>query len=104
MVELWSTSGYFSEETTKIGTNFQVIEGMDNISNILRFEQSHEEIKEEVIEIDMEKWDNLALMVQTPANYDPINKMTILEVDNMEVNEEVSNKRIKIQYQGKWLL
>ena len=70
------------------------------MANMLNFEQNHEEIKEDVIEVDVEKRDDLTLMIQTPVNSNPVNKRAISKIDNMEVDEEVSNKRIKIQSQG----
>ena len=45
---------------------------MDKIANLLIFGQDHEEIKEEIVQIDVEKRDNLALMIQTPASFGSI--------------------------------
>ena len=58
----------------------------------------------EIIEIDVEKRYNLALMIQTPESYGSYNKRIISEIDSMEVDEEISRKRIKIQSQGEIII
>ena len=45
-----------------------MIEGMDKFFNLLCFKIDHEEIKEEIAEINVERREELALIVQTPSN------------------------------------
>ena len=52
----------------------------------------------------MEQGDNLTLMIQASANSDPVNKRAISKIDNMEVHEGVSNKRIKMHSQGEMVI
>ena len=39
-----------------------MIEGMDKFSNLLSFEQDHEEIKEEIVDNDVKRKDDLAFI------------------------------------------
>ena len=43
-------------------------------------------------------------MIQTPESYGSYNKRIISEIDSMEVDEEISNKKNKIQSQGEIIM
>ena len=57
---------------------------MENLSNF-----------EENTEANEDKRDRLAVSVQTFVNSSVMNKRTLSKVDGMDVDEEISNKKIK---------
>ena len=80
-----------------------MIEGMDKFSNLLSFEQDHEEIKEEIVDNDVKRKDDLSFIVQTPSNYVSMNKRTLSWINTMYVDDENSNKRMKTPCKGEKL-
>ena len=52
------------------------------------------------MEVDEDKRDKLALTVQMSVNFGVINKMNISETGCMDMDEETSSKKIKMQPQN----
>ena len=78
----------------------QVIEGFDKMDNLFSFEEDPEVMKEEMMEADEDKRDKLALTVQMSINSGVINKRTLSETGCMDMDEETSSKKIKMQPQN----
>ena len=57
-------------------------------------------MKEEMTEADGYKRDKLDLIVQMSVNFGVINKQTLSETDCMDVDEETSSEKIKMQLQN----
>ena len=65
----------------------QIVEGLDKMENLSNFEEN--------TEANEDKRDRLAVSVQTYVNSSVMNKRTLSEGDCMDINEEISNKKIK---------
>ena len=65
----------------------QIVEGLDKMENLSNFEEN--------TEANEDKRDNLAVSVQAFVNSSVMNKRTLSEVDQMDVDEEIYNKKIK---------
>ena len=74
----------------------QIIEGLDKMANLSDFEENAEVMKEGMTEANEDKRDKLALTVQMSVNSGVMNKRTLSKVDGMDVDEEISNKKIKM--------
>ena len=57
-------------------------------------------MKEEMMEADGDKRDKLALTVQVSVNFGVINKRILSETGCMDMDEETSSKKIKMQPQN----
>ena len=69
----------------------QIVEGLDKMANLSNFEEN--------IEANEDKRDRLAVSVQASVNSSVMNKRTLSEADGMDVDEEISNKKIKMHPQ-----
>ena len=64
------------------------------------FEENAEFMKEGMIEDNENKKDKLPLIVQMSVNSGVMNKRTLSEADGTNVDEEISNKKIKMHPQN----
>ena len=74
----------------------QIVEGLDKMANLSNFEENAEVMKEGMTEANEDKRDKLALTVPMSVNSGVMNKRTLSEADGMDVDEEISNKKIKM--------
>ena len=65
----------------------QIVEGLDKIANLSNFEEN--------TEANEDKRDELAVTVQMYVNSSVMNKRTLSEADGMDIDEDISNKKIK---------
>ena len=65
----------------------QIVEGLDKIANLANFEED--------IEADENRRNRLIVMAQASVNSSIMNKRTLSEVDGMDVDEDISYKKIK---------
>ena len=70
----------------------QTIEGLDKITNLVSFEENSE--------VDEDKSNKLTAVAQTPDNSSILNKRSLSEIDGMDVDENISHKKIKTYSQG----
>ena len=66
----------------------QIAEGLDKRASLSNFEEN--------TEANEDKRDKLVVVVQTSINSSVMNKRTLSEVDGMDVDEDISNKKIKM--------
>ena len=78
----------------------QVIEGLDKRANLFSFEEDSEVMKEEMMEAGGDKRDKVALTVQMSISSSDFNKRTFSETGCMDIDEETSSKKIKMQPQN----
>ena len=71
----------------------QNIEGLDKMTNLSNFEENVEVMKEGMTKANKDKREKLDLIVQMSVNSGVMNKRTISEVDGMDMDEEISNKK-----------
>ena len=71
----------------------QTIEGLDKIANLANFEENSE--------ADEDRRNILTAVAQTYVNSNILNKRSLSETDGMDVDEDISHKKIKThpQYQ-----
>ena len=74
----------------------QIVEGLDKIANISNFEEN--------IEVDEDRRDILVVAAQAYVNSSIMNKMTLSEADGMDVDEDISNKKIKMHPQNELII
>ena len=70
----------------------QTIEGLAKIANFSYFEENSE--------VDEDKSNKLIAVAQTPDNSSILNKRSLSETDGMDVDENISHKKIKTHPQG----
>ena len=69
----------------------RIVKGLDKIENLSNFEEN--------IEADEDRRNRLAVSVQTSVNSSVMNKRNLSEANGMDVDEEISNKNIKMHPQ-----
>ena len=70
----------------------QTVESLDKIANLAYFEENSE--------VDEDRSNKLTVVAQTPDNPSILNKRTLSETDGMDVDENISHKKIKTHSQG----
>ena len=70
----------------------QTIEGLDKIENLANFEENSE--------ADEDKRNRLTAVAQMLVNSSILNKRSLFETDGMDVDENISHKKIKTHSQG----
>ena len=70
----------------------QTIEGLDKIANLANFEENSE--------VDEDRSKKLTTVAQTPDNYNILNKRSLSETNGMDVDENISHKKVKAHPQG----
>ena len=70
----------------------QTVEDSDKIANLAYFEENSE--------VDEDKSNKLTAMAQRPDNPSILNKRSLFETDAMDVDENISHKKIKTHSQG----
>ena len=74
------------------------------MANIFSFEEDPGVMKEGMTEADEDKRDKLALTIQMSVHCSVINKRTLSEIDCIDVDEEISSKKIKMQPQNELII
>ena len=70
----------------------QTVEGLDKIENLDNFEENSE--------VDEDRSNKLTAVAQVPNNSNILNKRSFSKTDGMDVDENISHKKIKTHPQG----